>query len=142
MEIENSFLFLGLQYAEGIITGSNSRCVALLKALKEFIQDYTTPVNTELSRDLNDKLKPQITFLKECRPISVSMGNAIRFLKSKINGLQTLGNYFFVKKNFRRKKKIILTEFCFFYLLQQFRKRKPRKYLLNPLTNTFIITLI
>ena len=105
MEIENSFLFLGLQYAEGIITGSNSRCVALLKALKEFIQDYTTPVNTELSRDLNDKLKPQITFLKECRPISVSMGNAIRFLKSKINGLQTLGNYFFVKKKISVAKK-------------------------------------
>ena len=45
-------------------------------------------MNTELSRDLNDKLKPQITFLKECRPISVSMGNAIRYLKSKINGLK------------------------------------------------------
>lgn len=88
--IHPSIMTLGLQYAEGIITGSNSRCVALLKALTEFIQDYTTPVNTELSRDLNDKLKPQITFLKECRPISVSMGNAIRFLKSKINGLQTL----------------------------------------------------
>ena len=78
---------LGLQYAEGIFTGSNARCVALLKALKEVVQDYTTPVNSELSRDFNDKLKPQITYLKECRPLSVSMGNAIRFLKSKINAI-------------------------------------------------------
>ena len=82
-------LFSGLQYAEGTVSGSNARCVALLNAFKDVIHDYTTPINTELSRDLTDKLKPQITFLKECRPISVSMGNAIRFLKSKINAIPT-----------------------------------------------------
>ncbi len=76
---------LGLQYAEGTIVGSNARCVALIKALKDFVQDYTTPPNVELSRDLNDKLKPQITFLRECRPPSVSMGNAIRHFKAKIH---------------------------------------------------------
>ena len=58
-----------------------------MKAFKDFIGDYTTPENSELSRDLNDRLKPQITFLKECRPISVSMGNAIRYIKSKINAI-------------------------------------------------------
>ena len=58
-----------------------------MKALKDFVQDYTTPANSELSRDLTDKLKPQITFLKECRPISVSMGNAIRYVKSRINAI-------------------------------------------------------
>ena len=63
--------------------------MALLNAFKDVIHDYTTPINTELSRDLTDKLKPQITFLKECRPISVSMGNSIRFLKSKINAIPT-----------------------------------------------------
>ena len=85
--IHPSILTLGLQYADGIIAGSNARCVGLMKALKDFICDYTTPENSELSRDLNDKLKPQITFLKECRPISVSMGNAIRFIKSRINAV-------------------------------------------------------
>lgn len=85
--IHPSILTLGLQYADGIIAGSNARCIGLMKALKDFICDYTTPENSELSRDLNDKLKPQITFLKECRPISVSMGNAIRFIKSRINAV-------------------------------------------------------
>ena len=85
--IHPSILTLGLQYADGIIAGSNARCVGLMKALKDFINDYTTPENSELGRDLNDKLKPQITFLKECRPISVSMGNAIRFIKSRINAI-------------------------------------------------------
>ena len=60
-----------------------------MKALKDFIEDYTTPTSCELSRDLNDKLKPQITFLKECRPNSISMGNAIRSLKSRIQAVPT-----------------------------------------------------
>ena len=87
--IHPSIMTLGLQFAEGNIVGSNARCVALMKALKDFIEDYTTPPSCELSRDLNDKLKPQITFLKECRPNSISMGNAIRSLKSKINAVPT-----------------------------------------------------
>ncbi len=46
------------------------------------IGDYVTPPQKELSRDLDSRLKPYITFLKQCRPPSVSMGNAIRFLKT------------------------------------------------------------
>ena len=85
--IHPSIMTLGLQFSEGIVLGSNARCVALMKALKDFIEDYTTPSSSELGRDMNDKLKPQITFLKECRPLSISMGNAIRSLKAKINSL-------------------------------------------------------
>ena len=87
--IHPSIMTLGLQFAEGNVVGSNARCVALMKALKDFIEDYTTPESSELDRDLNDKLKPQITFLKECRPNSISMGNAIRSLKSRINAVPT-----------------------------------------------------
>lgn len=87
--IHPSIMTLGLQFAEGNISGSNARCVALMKALRDFIEDYITPESCELSRDLNDKLKPQITFLKECRPNSVSMGNAIRSLKSRIQAVPT-----------------------------------------------------
>ena len=47
-----------------------------------------TPPQKELSRDLDAKLKPYITFLRQCRTLSVSMGNAIRFLKARINGLE------------------------------------------------------
>ena len=37
----------------------------------------------ELHRDLDSTLKPLITFLRQCRTLSVSMGNAIRFLKGR-----------------------------------------------------------
>ncbi|XP_029452215.1 translation initiation factor eIF-2B subunit delta isoform X2 [Rhinatrema bivittatum] len=76
---------LGLQYSEGIITGSNSRCIALLRTLKQVIQDYSTPLNEELSRDLVNKLDPYISFLNQCRLLSVSMGNAIKYLKKEIS---------------------------------------------------------
>ncbi|PKU31594.1 translation initiation factor eif-2b subunit delta [Limosa lapponica baueri] len=74
---------LGLQYSQGIINGSNARCIALL----ELIRDYSTPPNEELSRDLVAKLKPHISFLNQCRPLSASMGNAIKFLKKEISCL-------------------------------------------------------
>eukprot|EP00794_Sanderia_malayensis_P011784 gene11784-13004_t len=75
---------LGLQYANGIIHGSNSRCIALLGAFRKVITDYSTPPSKELSRDLESRLKPYISFLTQCRPLSVSMGNAIKYLKMQI----------------------------------------------------------
>nr|CAG4644200.1 EOG090X0B12 [Lepidurus arcticus] len=76
---------LGLQYAQGQIIGSNARSLALLLALKQLIADYVTPEDKELCRDLEAKLKPHISFLSQCRPLSVSMGNAIRHLKLQIS---------------------------------------------------------
>ncbi|KAK2560072.1 Translation initiation factor eIF-2B subunit delta [Acropora cervicornis] len=52
--IHPAIITLGVQYAKGIISGSNARCVALLLAFKK------------------------------CRPLSVSMGNAIKYLKLQI----------------------------------------------------------
>ncbi|NXB30311.1 EI2BD factor, partial [Eulacestoma nigropectus] len=78
---------LGLQYSQGIINGSNARCIALLEVFKQLIRDYCTPPNEELSRDLVAKLKPHISFLNQCRPLSASMGNAIKFLKKEISCL-------------------------------------------------------
>ncbi|XP_051832217.1 translation initiation factor eIF-2B subunit delta [Antechinus flavipes] len=75
---------LGLQYSQGLISGSNARCIALLRAFQQVIQDYTTPPNEELSRDLVNKLKPYISFLNQCRPLSASMCNAIKFLTKEI----------------------------------------------------------
>ena len=69
---------LGLKYAEGTISGSNARCVAFLHVMKQVIRDYVTPEDKEMSRDLDATIKPYITFLKQCRTLSVSMGNAIR----------------------------------------------------------------
>lgn len=83
--IHPAFIKLGLQCANGTISGSNSRCLAFLNALRSFINDYKQPKDfTELSKDLESKLKPNINFLTQCRPLSVSMGNAIKEFKQRI----------------------------------------------------------
>ncbi|XP_030627278.1 translation initiation factor eIF2B subunit delta isoform X1 [Chanos chanos] len=87
--IHPSVVRLGLQYSQGIITGSNARAVALLHAFKQVIQDYSTPPNEELSRDLVNRLKPYISFLNQCRPLSASMGNAIKYIKKEISNISS-----------------------------------------------------
>ncbi|XP_065844017.1 translation initiation factor eIF2B subunit delta-like isoform X2 [Oscarella lobularis] len=82
--IHPAILKLGLQYADGLICGSNSRCIAMLSAFKQVFQDYSTPPQKDLARDLEVKIKPYISFLSQCRPLSVSMGNAIKYIKLRI----------------------------------------------------------
>uniref|UniRef100_A0A803SSQ8 Translation initiation factor eIF2B subunit delta n=1 Tax=Anolis carolinensis TaxID=28377 RepID=A0A803SSQ8_ANOCA len=53
----------------------------------QVIKDYSTPPKEEISRDLVNRLKPYISFLNQCRPLSASMGNAIKFLKKEISAL-------------------------------------------------------
>ncbi|CAL5374372.1 unnamed protein product [Camellia sinensis] len=54
---------VGLQYLAGDVFGGNARCIAMLQAFREAIKDYCTP--------------PE-------KPLSISMGNAIRFLKARV----------------------------------------------------------
>lgn len=78
-------LALGFQFSSYEITGSTARCVAMLNAFKEAIQQYTTPKGTSLARHMTaHHLSPQIEYLKSCRPLSESMGNSIRWLKKLI----------------------------------------------------------
>ena len=84
-DIHPAVLALGLQMSSYEICGSTARCVAMLLAFKSVIESYTTPPGTSLARHLtNHHLSPQIEYLKSCRPLSVSMGNAIRALKDTI----------------------------------------------------------
>ncbi|THX80434.1 IF-2B-domain-containing protein [Aureobasidium pullulans] len=84
-EVHPAVLALGLQMSSFTVCGSNARCVAMLLAFKKAIEDYQTPHNTSLARHLTSHyLSPQIDYLKSHRPISVSMGNAIRWLKDLI----------------------------------------------------------
>ncbi|KAE8124996.1 hypothetical protein FH972_019834 [Carpinus fangiana] len=78
---------VGLQYLAGDITGGNARCIAMLRAFKEAIEDYSTPPEKSLARDLTAKISSYVSFFTECRPLSISMGNAIRFIKSRIANL-------------------------------------------------------
>ncbi|CAI8594153.1 unnamed protein product [Vicia faba] len=75
---------VGLQYISGDISGGNDRCIAMLQAFQEAIKDYKVPPEKSLGRDLTAKIGSYVSFLNECRPLSISMGNAIRFLKSQI----------------------------------------------------------
>ncbi|KAI0080706.1 IF-2B-domain-containing protein [Panus rudis PR-1116 ss-1] len=85
-DIHPAILRLALQFSEFKITGANARCIATLIAFKSVIQDYVTPPNNTLSRHLMTHLSPQISYLVAARPMSVTMGNAIRQLKLDISG--------------------------------------------------------
>ena len=57
------------------------------QALSTVIGDFSSPdmlTAADLSRNLDARLKPIISYLVACRPMSIAMGNAIRWLKSKI----------------------------------------------------------
>ncbi|KAJ7095106.1 eukaryotic translation initiation factor 2B delta subunit [Mycena belliarum] len=85
-DIHPCIVRLALQFSEFKICGANARCIATLIAFKTVIQDYQTPPNNTLSRHLMTHLSPQITHLVSARPMSVTMGNAIRQLKLEISG--------------------------------------------------------
>ncbi|RDB23268.1 putative translation initiation factor eIF-2B subunit delta [Hypsizygus marmoreus] len=85
-DIHPAIIRLGLLFSEFRICGANARCIATLTAFKNVIQDYTTPPHNTLSRHLMTHLSPQITHLVAARPMSVTMGNAIRQLKLEISG--------------------------------------------------------
>jgi len=84
------FLKMGLQINQGRIQGSNARCLALMIAMRQLISDYTLTPNTEMSRDLESKMKPNISFIDLCRPLSVSQGSFIKFVKSQVTQLDLL----------------------------------------------------
>jgi len=78
-------LELGLKYSQGIIVGSNARCVAMLEAFKKVILDFTS-TSGDFFRDFD--VKPSVQYLVDCRPISVSMGNAINFIKLALGAVK------------------------------------------------------
>jgi translation initiation factor eIF-2B subunit delta len=104
--VHPAIIRLGLLFSGFTIAGANARCIATLTAFKivspnhndsfvlglsflfavQVIRDYSTPANNTLSRHLVSHLSPQITHLVSARPMSVTMGNAIRQLKVEISG--------------------------------------------------------
>ncbi|KAF1788209.1 Initiation factor 2B-related [Phytophthora cactorum] len=65
-EVHSAVLALGLKYAEQVI------------------DDYVTPQDKQLRRDLDKRLRPLIQYLIDCRPHGIGMGNAIRRLRRVI----------------------------------------------------------
>ncbi|ODQ77302.1 hypothetical protein BABINDRAFT_163571 [Babjeviella inositovora NRRL Y-12698] len=83
--VHPEILSLFLKFQNYRVVGSTARVLAMLDAFKVLIHDYTTPENTTLQRHLTSYLSHQIDYLKNSRPLSVTMGNAIRWLKQQIS---------------------------------------------------------
>lgn len=83
--VHPSITLLTFQLANYKIVGSIPRCIAMLEAFQQVVRDYQTPRGTTLSRNLTNYLSHQIDILKKARPLSVTMGNAIRWLKQEIS---------------------------------------------------------
>ncbi|XP_044741044.1 translation initiation factor eIF-2B subunit delta [Chrysoperla carnea] len=82
--IHPAMIRTGIQYQKGVIFGSNARCVAMLVAIKDMVKDFKTPTQAEYGRSLEITLKKCVQYLHSCRPISVSMTNALRFFKYQL----------------------------------------------------------
>ncbi|XP_043265470.1 translation initiation factor eIF-2B subunit delta isoform X2 [Colletes gigas] len=88
-KIHPEIIRLGAQYARKVIVGSNARCVALLVAVKKLIQDFERPSQADFIRGLEANLQESIAYLHHCRPLAVSMQNALRHLKRQMTQLSS-----------------------------------------------------
>lgn len=87
-EIHPNVLQLATQIASHRVIGSTARARGMMLAFRQFIADYKgTPQGVTLSRHLSMLLSTQIDFLTKARPLGVSMGNCIRWLKQAITSL-------------------------------------------------------
>jgi len=88
--IHPAIIQLGLQHAEGEIVGSSGRSISLLLALKSLLLDSLQQLaaSSDLSKEVDNLLKPNLIFLKQCRQLSISMGNSIRYLKREIRQIE------------------------------------------------------
>jgi len=88
--IHPAILRLGFKFAERIITGSNARCLAMLTAFQTVIEEYKAPPDTNITIDIDSKFKILIQYLKDCRPLSIGMGNAVKSFKKSIGGTRNM----------------------------------------------------
>ena len=88
--IHPAIIQLGLQHAEGEIVGSSGRSISLLLALKSLLLDSLQQLlaSSDLSKEVDNLLKPNLIFLKQCRQLSISMSNSIRYLKREIRQIE------------------------------------------------------
>ncbi|KAF3209581.1 hypothetical protein TWF106_010935 [Orbilia oligospora] len=81
-DVHPSIVRLSMKLRNFEIIGSTARCLYTLLAFKEVINDYYTPEGVALSRNLTQHLNLQISQIAIGRKLSVSQGNAIRWLKT------------------------------------------------------------
>lgn len=86
-DVHPATLNLAIQMQQCNIIGSSARTKAMLECFEQVIRDYSTPSNSAINRSLSTHISKQIEVLKTGRALSVSMGNAIRWLKQQTSTL-------------------------------------------------------
>lgn len=88
-DLNPSVVKLGVEYIEGHKTGGLLRCRAMLDAFRVVTSEFKAPSGDFDPMDFLPMLNHHIGFLVDCRPLNVSMKNAIRHLKVEISKLPT-----------------------------------------------------
>ena len=89
---------LGLKYSSNAIRGANARCMALLVALKQVVNDYVSPtspvsgVRRAPLQGLVEQLDEAFQYLSGCRLHSISMGNAYKVRLRTRGRKRAIGN--------------------------------------------------
>nr|PUA83331.1 initiation factor, subunit 2 family protein [Toxoplasma gondii TgCATBr9] len=89
-QVHPAVIRIGLQMGKRRVTGTNARTVAMLTAFERFIEDYCPPPYEAIDKHLKIALDRQINFITHCRPHSLSMGGAIRWLKKRLSSYATM----------------------------------------------------
>lgn len=89
-EIHPAIVQLGVQYSNRIVKGCNARGLAFMNAMRSVITDYKTPSQKEFSRGLEDTIKLCANYLHKCRPLAVSMTNAMKYIQYQLRQLHSL----------------------------------------------------
>lgn len=90
--IHPAIVRLGVQYESKVIVGSNARCIALLAAVKQVVQDFEKPAQADFIRGLDESLQQSLKYLHHCRPLAVSQHNAMRHLKWQMTRFSSLSD--------------------------------------------------
>lgn len=83
---------LGVQYASGVVKGCNARCLAFMNAIKTVIREYETPPQKVFSRGIEEAIQPCLAYLHQCRPLAVSVTNAMKYIKWQTTQLPPSGS--------------------------------------------------
>ncbi|VDM34695.1 unnamed protein product [Hydatigera taeniaeformis] len=79
------FLRLGLELDEGRVAGSNRRCLEFLRATVALILNFNWEdvpgIGGSLARGFHTYFDRHVTFLDQCRPLSVTVRSAVQYIK-------------------------------------------------------------
>jgi translation initiation factor eIF-2B subunit delta len=79
-----STMRLSFLFRSGTIRYDDDRVAALISSFCDVIDDYKTPHGKSLQWDLDKHIRAQVQHLVDSRPLSIGMGNTIKYLRSSI----------------------------------------------------------